>query len=88
IVQMTISRSREFMADEGSARLTGHPEWLQSALIKLDNYAHGNLLHNAEPQSAHMFIVNPFLGLGGNIRELFSTHPTTAQRIERLEALK
>lgn len=88
IVQMTISRSREFMADEGSAKLTGHPEWLQSALIKLDNYAHGNLLHNAEPQSAHMFIINPFLGLGGNIRELFSTHPTTAQRIERLETLK
>ncbi|KIM04855.1 MAG: protease [Sulfurovum sp. AS07-7] len=88
IVQMTISRSREFMADEGSAKLTGHPEWLQSALIKLDNYAHGNLLHDAQPQNAHMFIINPFLGLGGNIRELFSTHPSTEQRVERLEALK
>lgn len=88
IVQMTISRSREFMADEGAAKLTGHPEWLQSALLKLDSYAHGNLLHDAQPQNAHMFIINPFLGLGGNIRQLFSTHPSTQQRVERLEALK
>lgn len=88
IVQMTISRSREFMADEGAAKLTGHPEWLQSSLLKLDNYAHGNLLHDAQPQNAHMFIINPFLGLGGDMKQLFSTHPTTQQRIERLEALK
>lgn len=88
IVQMTISRNREFMADEGAAKLTGHPEWLQSSLLKLDNYAHGNLLHDAQPQNAHMFIINPFLGLGGDMKQLFSTHPTTQQRIERLEALK
>lgn len=88
IVQMTISRNREFMADEGAAKLTGHPEWLQSSLLKLDNYAHGNLLHDAQPQNAHMFIINPFLGLGDNMQQLFSTHPTTQQRIERLEALK
>lgn len=88
IVQMTISRNREFMADEGAAKLTGHPEWLQSSLLKLDNYAHGNLLHDAQPQNAHMFIINPFLGMGGSMKQLFSTHPTTQQRIERLEALK
>lgn len=88
IVQMTISRNREFMADEGAAKLTGHPEWLQSSLLKLDNYAHGNLLHDAQPQNAHMFIINPFLGLGDNMQQLFSTHPTTQQRIEKLEALK
>lgn len=88
IVQMTISRNREFMADEGAAKLTGHPEWLQSSLLKLDNYAHGNLLHDAQPQNAHMFIINPFLGMGGDMKQLFSTHPTTQQRIEKLEALK
>jgi heat shock protein HtpX len=88
IVQMTISRNREFMADEGAAKLTGHPEWLQSSLLKLDNYAHGNLLQGAQEQNAHMFIIDPFLGLADNIQQLFSTHPTTQQRVERLETLK
>ncbi|MDD5405595.1 MAG: zinc metalloprotease HtpX [Sulfurovaceae bacterium] len=88
LIQMTISRSREFMADEGAARLTGHPEWLQSALRKLDHYAHIRVLNDAQPQNAHMFIINPFLGVGDSMRQLFSTHPTTEQRIEKLEALK
>ena len=88
IIQMTVSRRREFMADEGSARMTGHPEWLQSALSKLDHYARGTLIPEAEPQTAHMFIINPFTGKDISMRQLFSTHPTTEQRIERLEALK
>ncbi len=88
IVQMTVSRSREYMADEGAARLTGHPEWLQRALSKLDNYAKGNVLHDADPQTAHMFIINPFSGVKDSLRTLFSTHPSTADRIERLEMLK
>ncbi len=88
IVQMTISRNREFMADEGAAKITGHPEWLQSGLSKLDHYARGGVLHGAQEQNAHMFIINPFLGMGGSMKQLFSTHPTTEQRIERLEALK
>jgi len=88
LIQMTISRNREFMADEGAARMSGHPEWLQSALRKLDNYAQRTVLHDAQPQNAHMFIINPFLGLGGSVRQLFSTHPTTEQRIAKLEALK
>jgi heat shock protein HtpX len=88
IIQMTVSRNREFMADEGSARMTGHPEWLQSALSKLDHYARGTLIPEAEPQTAHMFIINPFTGKDISMRQLFSTHPTTEQRIERLEALK
>jgi heat shock protein HtpX len=88
IVQMTISRNREFMADEGAAKMTGHPEWLQSGLAKLDNYARGGVLHGAQEQNAHMFIINPFLGMGSSMKQLFSTHPTTEQRIERLEALK
>jgi heat shock protein HtpX len=88
VIQMSVSRSREFMADEGAAKITGHPEWLQSALLKLESYAKGNVMHNAEPQSAHMFIINPFTGKNFSMRSLFSTHPTTQQRVERLEALK
>jgi heat shock protein HtpX len=88
IIQMTVSRNREFMADEGSARMTGHPEWLQSALAKLDNYARGTVMHDADPQTAHMFIINPFTGKDMSLKQLFSTHPSTEQRIERLEALK
>jgi len=88
IIQMTVSRNREFMADEGAARMTGHPEWLQSGLSKLDNYARGISMPEADPQTAHMFIINPFTGKDFSLRQLFSTHPTTEQRIERLEALK
>ena len=88
IIQMTVSRNREFMADEGAARMTGHPEWLQSGLAKLDNYARGISMHDADPQTAHMFIINPFTGKDMSFKQLFSTHPSTEQRIERLEALK
>jgi heat shock protein HtpX len=88
IIQMTVSRNREFMADEGAARMTGHPEWLQSALQKLDSYAHQVTMPEADPQTAHMFIINPFTGKDFSMRELFSTHPSTEARIERLEELK
>jgi len=88
IIQMSVSRSREFMADEGAAKMTGHPEWLQSALIKLDNYARGIILPEAQPQNAHMFIINPLTGKDFSMQQLFSTHPTTEQRVDRLEALK
>ena len=88
IIQMSVSRSREFMADEGSARLTGAPEFLQSALSKLEQYAERGTLHNATQESAHMFIVNPFSGHNINFGDLFRTHPTTADRIARLEELK
>ena len=76
------------MADEGAARITGHPEWLQSALLKLDNYARGMVMPEAEPQTAHMFIINPFTGKDFSMQELFSTHPSTEQRVARLESLK
>ncbi len=88
IIQMTVSRNREFMADEGAAKMTGHPEWLQSALTKLDNYARGTVLPEADPQTAHMFIINPFTGKDVSLSQLFATHPSTQARIERLEALK
>jgi len=88
VIQMTVSRNREFMADAGAAAMTGHPEWLQSGLAKLDNYARGISMHDADPQTAHMFIINPFTGRDVSLKQLFSTHPSTEQRIERLEALK
>lgn len=88
IIQMTISRSREYKADAGAAYLTGHPEWLQSALAKLENYnAHG-MMHDASNETAHMFIINPFTGKDISFANLFRTHPTTQDRIDRLEQYK
>lgn len=88
VIQMAISRSREYKADAGAAMLTGHPEWLISALSKLDNYAKNYRMQNADPRSAHMFIINPFSGFGGNFANLFSTHPSTSDRIARLRELQ
>jgi len=88
VIQMSVSRSREYLADEGSARLTGHPEWLQNGLMKLENYAAQIPLRNANTSTAHMFIVNPLSGLNISMANLFRTHPTTQERIQRLEELK
>jgi len=88
IIQMTVSRNREYMADEGAAKMTGHPEWLQSALAKLESYASGTVMHDADPQTAHMFIINPFTGKDFSMSNLFRTHPTTEDRIAKLEELK
>jgi len=88
IIQMAISRSREFEADKGAALITRHPEWLQSALSKLDNYAKQAVIQNAEPATAHLFIINPFSTLKDGFSSIFSTHPSTEARIERLEMLK
>ena len=88
VIQMTISRSREFMADAGSAQITGHPEWLQSALRKLEAYNTQGFVRGATPENAHLFIVSPFSGKRVSFSNLFRTHPTTQERIARLEALK
>lgn len=88
VIQMAISRNREYMADEGAARLTRHPEWLQSALAKLSNYNRQGMVHEATQESAHMFIINPFSGKDISFASLFSTHPSTEDRIARLEELK
>lgn len=88
IIQMAISRNREYLADEGAARITGHPEWLQSALAKLSHYNAQGRMHDATQESAHMFIVNPFFGKNISFASLFSTHPSTEDRIARLEELK
>ena len=87
IIQMSISRTREYKADEGAARLTRHPEWLMSSLSKLEDYSKKYRLQNATTQTAHMFIINPFGGLE-SLSALFSTHPSTKDRLARLEELK
>jgi heat shock protein HtpX len=84
MVQMAISRSREFLADEGGAQIAGNPLSLSSALRKLDARAHEIPMH-ASPATAHMFIVNPLTG--GGMMKLFSTHPPMEERIARLEAM-
>lgn len=85
LVQMAISRSREFAADEGGARATGRPLSLANALQKLERSAERIPMQNASPASAHLFIVNPLRS--GGIMKLFSTHPPMAERIERLQQL-
>ena len=87
MIQMAISRTREYKADEGAAYLTAHPEWLMSALTKLEGYAQNNQMQRATKQTAHMFIVNPFSGLK-SFSHLFSTHPSTEKRVARLAAIK
>jgi heat shock protein HtpX len=85
LVQMAISRSREYDADEGAAKMTGNPEALASSLEKLSLASRKTPL-DANPATAHMFIVNP---LSGNmIMNLFSTHPPLEKRIARLRGMK
>ena len=84
LIQMAISRSREYAADEGGARLAGNPRYLSGALRKL-NAASQKIPMNANPATSHMFIVNPLSG--GGILKLFSTHPPIEERIARLESM-
>ena len=88
IIQMSISRTREYAADKGAAVLTRHPEWLMAALTKLEEYAKNYRMRQANSQTAHMFIVNPFSGVKSNFSSLFSTHPSTKDRLARLEELR
>jgi len=81
LIQLAVSRSREYQADETGAHFTGNPYALASALAKLDAYSK-RLPLQATPSTAHLFIIQPFLGM--SLGNLFSTHPPTAKRIERL----
>jgi heat shock protein HtpX len=87
IVQMAISRTREYVADREGARICGQPMWLARALQKIERLAAGVINPSAErnPASAHLFIVNP-LRMGG-VDNLFRTHPPTADRVRRLQEL-
>jgi heat shock protein HtpX len=82
LIQLAVSRSREYEADATGARTTGNPYALASALEKIDAYSK-RLPMVASPSSAHLFIAQPFVG-GGMLTNLFSTHPPMAKRIERL----
>ena len=88
LIQMAISRAREFEADRGGAEITGDPQALASALQKIHRYAQGIPLETAErhPETAQMMIMNPLSG--GGLRGLFSTHPSTEERVERLLAMR
>jgi heat shock protein HtpX len=86
---MAVSRSREYQADESGSYLSRDPEALASALRKLDAAVRQvPPPASVSPAEAHLFIVNPLAGLrGGGMSNLFSTHPATAKRIERLDAI-
>jgi heat shock protein HtpX len=87
LIQMAISRSREFEADRGGAEICGDPVALADALARIDAYARGIPMPTAEahPATAQMMIMNPLSGSG--IDSLFSTHPATAERVARLHAM-
>src|SRR6266403_6200681 len=87
LVQMAISRTREYAADNLGARIVGQPMWLASALVKIASAAHEipNMEAERNPATAHMFIINPSSGHG--IASLFSTHPSTENRIAELQRL-
>ncbi|MFZ3209338.1 MAG: zinc metalloprotease HtpX [Geobacteraceae bacterium] len=84
LIQMAISRSREYEADKGGAEIAGNPLYLAGALRKLET-ANRQIPMDANPSTAHMFIVNPLVG--GGLMSLFSTHPPMEERVRRLEAM-
>jgi heat shock protein HtpX len=85
LIQLAISRSREFAADEGAANITGNPLSLASALGKISRVNQIKAVDHVNPSTAHMFIVNPLKG--GGIAKLFSTHPPVEERIKRLQEI-
>ena len=85
LIQMAISRSREFLADETGARLAGNPRSLASALEKLATASKRIPMQEASQATAHMFIVNPLSG--GGFTKWFSTHPPVEERVRRLRGM-
>lgn len=85
IIRSAISRSREYGADDGGAKIAGNPLYLSEALKKLSYHNKRAPLKDANEATAHMFIVNPLKG-GNTMMKLFSTHPPTEERVKRLEA--
>jgi heat shock protein HtpX len=86
LLQMAVSRSREYLADETAARLTGEPGALASALLHLERRAQRTMPGQMHPAAASLYIVNPFAGLEA-VSSLFSTHPATRLRVARLAAM-
>lgn len=87
LIQMAISRSREYAADRDGAEIAGSPHGLASALRTMKAAAEGRPMHQASESTSHMFIVNPFSGGLSGLKKLFSTHPPIDERIERLQAM-
>lgn len=85
LIQMAISRSREYMADATAANYSGKPWALASALRKIEAWSHRIPMEHGSPATAHLYISNPF---SGGLASLFSTHPPTAERIARLERIQ
>lgn len=88
LIQLAISRAREYAADRTAALLVGSPDGLISALAKLHQLTHAIPMEHANTATAHLFIANPFSGAGDFLLNLFSTHPPIPQRIEKLRQLK
>lgn len=86
LIQMAVSRSREYMADAAGAEICGRPVALASALARLQSATQQIPMQGATPATAHLFIVNPLTG--GGLKNLFSTHPPMEERIARLRAMK
>lgn len=87
LIQLGISRSREYEADETGAKMCGRPMALASALQKIEYYAKHRVMPEATPATSHMFIINPLSGVGSMMSSLFSTHPTTQMRVAKLQEL-
>ncbi len=87
LIQLGISRSREYQADETGGRMSGNPLALANALRKIEYYAKHGVMSQATPATSHMFIINPLSGAGSWMVSLFSTHPSTEQRVAKLEEL-
>ena len=87
LIQMAISRSREFVADRDGAQIAGSPRGLASALRRMESIAQQRPMRSANEATSHMFIVNPFSGGLSGLRKLFSTHPPTDERVARLEEM-
>lgn len=85
LIQMAVSRSREYLADQEGAAIARDPQALASALTRLQEANQRRPMHDAQPQTAHMFIVNPLSG--GGLASLFSTHPPMEERVARLRAM-
>lgn len=82
LIQMAVSRSREYMADKSGGELCGDPNALADALLRIEAFARRRVMPGATEATAHMFIINPFSGV--NMRQLFSTHPPTEERVRLL----
>lgn len=84
LIQLGISRSREYLADQAGGTISNNPLALASALEKIDYYAKHQVLPSSTPSTSHLFIINPLSGAGNWAMSLFSTHPTTKERVARL----